>query len=118
MSVKYGTFLGVGYIITEPERKELMKNLSSERYNEIIDNMFVYRYDEPLKWFLGERLFEFDALGEAKSLGTLAALPMMDNVEGFGEKYGPILTDFGLSAQEIYENWSIPKVYIITYCEW
>ena len=38
----FGAFVGVGYILTDQEREDLMGHLTPERYNDIIDNMDCY----------------------------------------------------------------------------
>lgn len=113
----FGTYVGVGYILTEQERYELMHQLEDtnpQRFNEIIDNM--YCYDGDAHWFFGEIVYELDGWGEAKSLETLATLPALNDDGSFGIKYGSMLADCGISIEEINTKWGRPNIYIITYC--
>ena len=113
----FGTYVGVGYILTEQERYELMRQLedtNTQRYNEIMDNM--YCYDGDAHWFFGEVVYELDGWGEAKSLETLATLPALNDDGTFGIKYGSMLADCGISIEEINTKWGRPNIYIITYC--
>lgn len=113
----FGTYVGVGYILTEQERYELMHQLEDtnpQRFNEIIDNM--YCYDGDAHWFFGEIVYELDGWGEAKSLETLATLPALNDDGTFGIKYGSMLADCGISIEEINTKWGRPNIYIITYC--
>lgn len=113
----FGTYVGVGYILTEQERYELMHQLEDtnpKRFNEIIDNM--YCYDGDAHWFFGEIVYELDGWGEAKSLETLATLPALNDDGTFGIKYGSMLADCGISIEEINTKWGRPNIYIITYC--
>ena len=113
----FGTFIGVGYLLTEDERVELMKPLidvNPQRYNDIMDNMCCYDGDE--KWFFGERIYELDGWGDAKSLETLATLPALQDDGSFGLKYGSMLVDCGVSIEEINTKWGRPNIYIVTYC--
>lgn len=113
----FGTFVGVGYVLSEQERQQLMghlKDTNPQRYNDIIDNMFCYDGNE--KWFFGEKVYELNSQGEAKSLETLAALPILQDDGTFGLKYGKMLTDCGLSVEEINTKWGQPNIYIVTYC--
>ena len=51
----FGAFVGVGYILTDQEREDLMGHLADtnpERYNDIMDNM--YCYDGEDHWFFGD----------------------------------------------------------------
>ena len=113
----FGTYVGVGYLLSEDERSALMDPLmdtNPQRYNEIMDNMSCYDGDD--KWFFGEIIYELDGWGEAKSLETLATLPALCDDGTFGAKYGLILVDCGVSIEEINTTWSKPTVYIVTYC--
>lgn len=113
----FGTYVGIGYILTEQERYELMHQLEDtnpQRFNEIIDNM--YCYDGDAHWFFGEIVYELDGWGEAKSLETLATLPALNDDGTFGIKYGSMLADCGISIEEINTKWGRPNIYIITYC--
>ena len=112
----FGTFVGVGYVLTEQERENLMGHLADtnpERYNDIMDNMCCYDGDK--HWFFGERIYEFDNCGEAKSVEALATLPGLVDDGTFSLKYGSILIDCGISIEEINTKWSRPNVYIVTY---
>lgn len=113
----FGTFIGVGYLLSETERANLMDHLldtNPQLYNEIMDNMFCYNVKDK-KWFFGERIYELDGLGEAKSLETLATLPALQNDGSFGIKFGAMLADCGVSIEEINTKWDRPNIYIITY---
>lgn len=113
----FGTFIGVGYLLTENERAELMEHLcdtNPQRYNEIMDEMHCYDGDD--KWFFGERIYELDGWGDAKSLETLAALPALQDDGSFGLKYGAMLVDCGVSIEEINTKWGRPNIYVVTYC--
>lgn len=113
----FGTFVGIGYILTEQERENLMGHLADtnpERYNNIMNNM--YCYDDDKHWFFGERIYELDSWGEAKSIETLAALPGLADDGSFGLKYGAFLVDCGVSIEEINTKWGRPNIYIVTYC--
>ena len=113
----FGTFIGVGYLLTENERAELMEHLydtNPQRYNEIMDEMCCYDGDD--KWFFGERIYELDGWGDAKSLETLATLPALQDDGTFGIKYGAMLVDCGVSIEEINTKWGRPNIYIVTYC--
>lgn len=114
----FGTFIGVGYLLSETERANLIDHLldtNPQLYNEIMDNMFCYNVEDK-KWFFGERIYELDGLGEAKSLETLATLPALQNDGSFGIKFGAMLADCGVSIEEINTKWDRPNIYIITYC--
>ena len=114
----FGTFVGIGYILSEKEREELMDHLidtNPQRYNEIMDNMFCYD-DSDENWFFGERVYELDGWGDAKSLETLATLPVLQDDGTFGAKYGAMLVDCGVSIEEINTKWGRPNIYIVTYC--
>ena len=113
----FGTFIGVGYLLSETERANLIDHLldtNPQLYNEIMDNMFCYNVEDK-KWFFGERIYELDSLGEAKSLETLAALPILQDDGSFGIKFGAMLADCGVSIEEINTKWDRPNIYIITY---
>lgn len=113
----FGTFVGVGYVLSERERQQLLghlENTNLQRYDSIMDNMFCYDGGE--KWFFGEIVYELDSHGEAKSLETLATLPILQDDGTFGLKYGKMLTDCGLSIEEINTKWGQPNIYIVTYC--
>lgn len=113
----FGTFVGVGYILSERERQQLMEHLEDanpQRYNDIMDNMFCYDGDD--RWFFGERVYELDGWGDAKSLETLATLPVLQDDGTFGVKYGSMLVDCGVSIEEINTKWGHPNIYIVTYC--
>jgi hypothetical protein len=113
----FGAFVGVGYVLTNQERKDLMGHLADtnpERYNDIMDNMHCY--DGENYWFFGERAYELDGCGDAKSLETLATLPILQDDGSFGAKYGAMLIDCGLSIEEINTKWGRPNIYIVTYC--
>ena len=114
----FGTFVGVGYLLSEEERINLMDHLADtnpQRYNEIMDYMFCYD-DSNENWFFGERIYELDGWGEAKSLETLATLPALQDDGSFGAKYGAMLVDCGVSIEEINTKWGRPNIYIVTYC--
>ena len=113
----FGTFVGVGYLLSERERQQLMghlENTNIQRYDNIMDNMFCYDSGEE-KWFFGEIVCELDSQGDAKSLETLAALPILQDDGTFGLKYGEMLLDCGLSVEEINTKWGKPNIYIVTY---
>lgn len=113
----FGAFVGVGYILSEQERQQLMEPLEDanpQRYNEIMDNMYCYDSDE--KWFFGEIIYQLDGWGDAKSLETLATLPALCDDGTFGSKYGAMLVDCGISIEEINTKWGRPNIYIVTYC--
>ena len=113
----FGTFVGIGYILTEQERENLMDHLvdtNPEQYNNIMNNMFCYDGDK--KWFFGERVYELNNSGDAKTLETLATLPALCDDGTFGAKYGLMLADCGVSIEEINTKWGRPNIYIITYC--
>lgn len=117
MSMDFGTFVGVGYLLTEEERAALMGPISKinpQLFNRIMDNLWCY--NENGDWFFGERIYTLDCWGEAKSLETLAALPALQDDGTFGLKYGEILSGCGLSVEEINTKWGHPNVYIVTYC--
>lgn len=114
----FGTFVGVGYLLSEKERVDLMDHLvdtNPQRYNEIMDYMFCYD-DSDENWFFGERIYELDGWGEAKSLETLATLPALQDDGSFGIKFGTMLVDCGISIEEINTKWGRPNIYIVTYC--
>ena len=114
----FGTFIGVGYLLSEEERVNLMDHLvdtNPQRYNEIMDYMFCYD-DSNENWFFGERIYELDGWGEAKSLETLATLPALQDDGSFGIRFGAMLVDCGVSIKEINTKWSRPNIYIVTYC--
>ncbi|MBQ8807497.1 MAG: hypothetical protein IJZ68_13860 [Bacteroidaceae bacterium] len=114
----FGTFVGVGYLLSEKERVDLMDHLvdtNPQRYNEIMDYMFCYD-DSDENWFFGERIYELDEWGEAKSLETLATLPALQDDGSFGIKFGAMLVDCGVSIEEINTKWGRPNIYIVTYC--
>lgn len=113
----FGTFVGTGYLLTEKERANLMDHLldsNPQLYDEIMDNMFCYNVENK-KWFFGERIYELDGLGEAKSLETLATLPTLQDDGSFGIKFGAMLIDCGVSIEEINTKWDRPNIYIVTY---
>lgn len=113
----FGTFIGMGYLLTDTERKALMDPISEtnpQLFNRIMDNMCCYDVDE--KWFFGERICELDCWGDAKSLETLVTLPALQDDGTFGLKYGEMLAGCGLSIEEINTKWGRPNVYVITYC--
>jgi hypothetical protein len=113
----FGAFVGVGYILTDQEREDLMGHLADtnpERYNDIMDNM--YCYDGEDHWFFGECIYYLDGWGEAKSVETLATLPGLCDDDSFGLKYGAMLVDCGVSIEEINTKWGKPNIYFITYC--
>lgn len=113
----FGTFIGVGYILSEQERQQLMEHLEDtnpQRYDEIMDNMFCYDGDG--KWFFGEIIYELDGWGDAKSLEALATLPALCDDGTFGAKYGAMLVDCGVGIEEINTKWGRPNIYIVTYC--
>lgn len=113
----FGAFVGVGYILTDQEREELLGNLANtnpECYDDIMNNM--YCYDGGEHWFFGERVYDLDGWGEAKSIETLAALPVLQDDGSFGLKYGAMLVDCGVSIEEINIKWGKPNIYFITYC--
>lgn len=113
----FGAYVGVGYVLTNQEREELLGNLAEtnpERYNDIMDNMDCYDGED--HWFFGERIYVLDGWGEAKSIETLAALPVLQDDGSFGAKYGAMLVDCGVSIEEINTKWGKPNIYFITYC--
>ena len=112
----FGAFVGVGYVLTDQEREDLMSHLADtnpERYNDIMDNMYCYDGDD--HWFFGERVYHLDGWGEAKSVETLATLPGLCDDGSFGLKYGPMLVDCGVSIEEINTTWANPSIYFITW---
>ena len=116
----FGTFIGVGYLLSEKERANLMNHLldtNPQLYDEIMDNMFCYNVEDK-KWFFGERIYELDGLGEAKSLETLVALPVLQDNGAFSAKYSAMLINCGVSIEEIDIKWSRPNIYIVTYCNY
>lgn len=119
MSMDFGTFIGVGYLLTEQERAALMDPISEtnpQLFNQMMDNLWPYNEDSD--WFFGERIYKMNGWGEAKSLETLAALPALQDDGTFGLKYGEMLTGCGLSIEEINTKWGRPNIYIVTYCYW
>lgn len=113
----FGTFIGVGYILTEQEREELLHDIEEtnpNRYNDIMDCM--YPYDGDAHWFFGERICELDGWGQAMSLETIAALPGLVDDGSFGLKYGAMLVDCGVPIEEINTTWSKPNIYVVTWC--
>lgn len=118
--MEFGTFVGVGYLLSEEERAALTDHLldtNSQLYDEIMDNMFCYNVEDK-KWFFGERIYELDDLGEAKSLETLMTLPILQDNGAFGAKYSAMLINCGVSIEEIDTKWSRPNIYIVTYCDY
>lgn len=114
----FGAFVGIGYLLSEEERVNLMNRLidtNPQRYNEIMDYMFCYDNINE-NWFFGERIYELDGWGEAKSLETLATLPALQDDGSFGIKFGAMLVDCGVSIEEISAKWGRPNIYIVTYC--
>lgn len=114
----FGTFVGVGYLLSGKEQADLTDHLidtNPQRYSEIMDNMLCYDASNE-NWFFGERIYELDGWGEAKSLETLATLPVLQDDGSFGIKFGAMLVDCGVSIEEINTKWSRPNIYIITYC--
>lgn len=105
------TFVGIGYMLREPERVMLLDGVNEEIYEEVMKD-FHPLDDDRENWFFGEIIAEIDP-GTSKSLETLAALPALsvDNAE-FGLKYGKHLTNCGLSIKEINETWGHPNLYI------
>lgn len=118
--MEFGAFVGVGYLLSEEERANLMDHLldtNPQLYDEIIDNMFCYNVEDK-KWFFGERIYELNEWGEAKSLETLVALPILQDNGAFGAKYSAMLINCGVSIEEIDTKWSRPNIYIVTYCNY
>lgn len=105
------TFVGIGYMLREPERVMLLDGVNEEIYGEVMKD-FHPLDDNRENWFFGEIIAEIDP-GTSKSLETLAALPALsgDNTE-FGLKYGKHLYNCGLSIKEINENWGKSNLYI------
>lgn len=118
--MEFGAFVGVGYLLSEEERANLMDHLldtNPQLYDEIIDNMFCYNVEDK-KWFFGERIYKLNEWGEAKSLETLVALPILQDNGAFGAKYSAMLINCGVSIEEINTKWSRPNIYIVTYCDY
>ena len=105
------TFVGVGYMLREPERVMLLDGTNEEVYEEVMKD-FHPLDDDRENWFFGDILAEIDP-GTSKSLETLSVLPALsaDNTE-FGLKYGRYLVNCGLSVKEINETWGNPTIYI------
>lgn len=105
------TFVGIGYMLREPERVMLLDGTNEETYEEVMKD-FHPLDDDRENWFFGDILAEIDP-GTSKSLDTLAVLPALsaDNTK-FGLKYGRHLANCGLSVKEINETWGNPTIYI------
>ena len=117
MSMYYGAFVGVGYILSEKERELLFHKLfvenEIEAYNEIMDECFFrVNYDT---WFFGEKAYDFNEYGEAKSIESLAALPILNDNGSFGAKFGDILLKLGVSVEEINTKWCSPNIYFVSW---
>lgn len=105
------TFVGIGYMVREPERKILLDGVNEEIYDEIMNDFHPLDINEK-NWFFGEIIAEIEP-GTSKSLETLAALPALAaDTSEFGLKYGKHLYDCGLSVKEINETWGNPNLYI------
>ena len=90
----------------------MLRNVrESERRNEIIDCMHMFSMN-PSKYFFGEIIAEMEE-GSAHSIESLAALPGLVDDGSFGIKYGSMLYDCGLSAEEINQNWCSPNIYFV-----
>lgn len=115
MSACRGACVGVGWLVDDSARLKMLNHIvNTERRNEISDHFF--RYSVKNKWFFGDIVYELPE-GEAKSIETLAALPVLQDDSSFGLKFGMILVDCGLSVDEINEYWSIPNIYFIHWCD-
>ena len=120
MSMYNGAFVGVGYIVSEQEREALFRPLwladDVATYNDIMDECF-WRINEKT-WFFGEKAYDLDEFGEAKSVETLAVLPALNDNGSFGEKYGDVLLKFGLSIEEINTKWCSPQIYFVYWVDY
>lgn len=117
MSMYEGTFIGVGYILSEEERYTLFQKLwdedNFELYNELMDDYFFrVNYDT---WFFGRKVYDFNEHGEAKSIDTLAMLPLLQDDGTFGAEIGEVLTLLGVSFEEINTKWCSPNIYVVSW---
>ena len=110
----FGTFVGVGYLLSEEELDALVANLTSEQYIKFRENVWCYDVENG-KHFFGEIVYRFDEWGEAKSIETLATLPALQDDGSFGLKYGELLLMCGVSIEEINTTWANPNIYFVTW---
>ena len=104
------TFVGVGYMLREPERVMLLDGTNEEIYEEVMKD-FHPLDDDRENWFFGDILAEIDP-GTSKSLDTLAVLPTLMDQGNFSLKYSQHLYKCGVSIKEINEDWGNPNIYI------
>lgn len=117
MSMYEGTFIGVGYILSEEERYTLFQKLWDENnlklYNELMDDYFFRVNYET--WFFGRKAYDFNEHGEAKSIDTLVTLPLLQDDGTFGAEIGEVLTLLGVSFEEINTKWCSPNIYVVSW---
>lgn len=112
MSMYNGVFVGVGYPLTEEERVRLLGPvIGSPRYEEIMDEFHPLDTNRT-KWFFGEIIYEIPE-GKAVAIDTIAKLPVLCDDGSFGIKYGSILCELGVPAEEINTTWDNPNIYIV-----
>lgn len=104
------TFVGVGYMLREPERVILLDGANEETYEEVMKD-FHPLDDDRENWFFGEIIAEIDP-GTSKSLDTLAVLPTLMDQGNFSLKYSQHLYNCGVPIKEINETWGNPHIYI------
>lgn len=106
--------IGCGWLVDHETRSQMLDYVENKRgvevRNTIADDFHQYG---PNKWFLGEIIHTVPE-GKAIAVETIIALPVLQNNEEFGIKYGIILYECGIPAEEIDRDWSdSSKIYII-----
>lgn len=108
MGMYEGTFIGVGYIVSEEKRRKLFQ----KGHDPHIMNTYFFRVNDDT-WFFGRKAYDFDEFGEAKSIDTLATLPLLQDDGTFGIELGEILLSLGVSVEEINTKWCSPNIYVV-----
>ena len=108
MGMYEGTFIGVGHIVSEEERRKFFQ----KGHDPHIMNTYFFRVNDDT-WFFGRKAYDFDEFGEAKSIGTLATLPLLQDDGTLGIEFGEVLLSLGVSIEEIYTKWCSPNIYVV-----
>ena len=117
MSVDYEAFIGIGWVISDEQREQMIEAnyaLYQEGKAPCVEDEFYYinAYTGG-DTFLGDRIATVDE-GEYTCISDLSAVISPEQWERFAEKYATILEACGIEIT-IDSKWASPQLYLINH---